>query len=189
MPTSSMRPPMSASSPMRRLARDGMVLNENLIVEIVRPGTGDPVAQGEVGEIVVTNLDPHHPQIRLAVGDLTAVLPGTSSCGRTNTRIRGWMGRADQTAKIKGMFVRPEQVAEIARRHVEIAKLRLVVGRANEVDTMTLKAEIYGEPAGLVDAVSQSLQQVTKLKGAVEILPLGALPNDGKVIADERPVG
>lgn len=170
-------------------AREGMVLNENLIVEIVRPGTGDPVAEGEVGEIVVTNLDPHHPQIRLAVGDLTAVIPGLSACGRTNARIRGWMGRADQTAKIKGMFVRPEQVAEIAKRHAEIAKLRLVVGRANEVDTMTLKAEIYAEPAGLVDAVSLSLQQITKLKGAVEILPLGALPNDGKVIADERPVG
>lgn len=170
-------------------AREGMVLNENLIVEIVRPGTGDPVAEGEVGEIVVTNLDPHHPQIRLAVGDLTALLPGVSACGRTNSRIKGWMGRADQTAKIKGMFVRPEQVAEIAKRHAEIAKLRLVVGRANEVDTMTLKAEIYGEPAGLVDAMSLSLQQITKLKGAVEILPLGALPNDGKVIADERPVG
>lgn len=170
-------------------AREGMVLNENLIVEIVRPGTGDPVPEGEVGEVVVTNLDPHHPQIRLAVGDLTAVLPGRSTCGRTNTRIKGWMGRADQTAKVKGMFVRPEQVAEIARRHVEIAKLRLVVGRANETDTMTLKAEIYAEPAGFVDAVSSTLQQVTKLKGAVEILPLGALPNDGKVIADERPVG
>ncbi|KQK28203.1 AMP-dependent synthetase [Bosea thiooxidans] len=170
-------------------AREGMVLNENLIVEIVRPGTGDPVPEGEVGEVVVTNLDPHHPQIRLAVGDLTAVLPGMSACGRTNTRIRGWMGRADQTAKIKGMFVRPEQVAEIARRHAEIAKLRLVVGRADETDTMTLKAEIYAEPAGFVDAVSSTLQQVTKLKGAVEILPLGALPNDGKVIADERPVG
>lgn len=170
-------------------AREGMVLNENLIVEIVRPGTGDPVPEGEVGEVVVTNLDPHHPQIRLAVGDLTAVLPGISACGRTNTRIRGWMGRADQTAKIKGMFVRPEQVAEIARRHAEIAKVRLVVGRADEVDTMTLKAEIYAEPAGLVDAMSSTLQQVTKLKGAVEILPLGALPNDGKVIADERPVG
>ena len=170
-------------------AREGMVLNENLIVEIVRPGTGDPVAEGEVGEIVVTNLDQHHPQIRLAVGDLTALLPGVSACGRTNGRIRGWMGRADQTAKIKGMFVRPEQVAEIARRHVEIAKLRLVVGRANEVDTMTLKAEIYAEPAGLVDAMSSTLQQVTKLKGAIEILPLGSLPNDGKVIADERPVG
>lgn len=170
-------------------AREGMVLNENLIVEIVRPGTGDPVPEGEVGEVVITNLDPHHPQIRLAVGDLTAVLPGASTCGRSNTRIRGWMGRADQTAKIKGMFVRPEQVAEIAKRHAEIAKLRLVVGRANETDTMTLKAEIYAEPAGFVDAVSSTLQQVTKLKGAVEILPLGALPNDGKVIADERPVG
>lgn len=170
-------------------ARDGMVLNENLIVEIVRPGTGDPVPEGEVGEVVVTNLDPHHPQIRLAVGDLTAVLPGASACGRSNTRIKGWMGRADQTAKVKGMFVRPEQVAEIARRHAEIAKLRLVVGRADETDTMTLKAEIYAEPAGFIDAVSSTLQQVTKLKGAVEVLPLGALPNDGKVIADERPVG
>lgn len=170
-------------------AREGMVLNENLIIEIVRPGTGDPVPEGEVGEVVITNLDPHHPQIRLAVGDLTAILPGASACGRSNTRIKGWMGRADQTAKIKGMFVRPEQVAEIARRHAEIAKLRLVVGRANETDTMTLKAEIYAEPAGLIDAVSSTLQQVTKLKGAVEILPLGALPNDGKVIADERPVG
>ncbi|UZF90829.1 phenylacetate--CoA ligase family protein [Bosea sp. NBC_00550] len=170
-------------------AREGMVLNENLIVEIVRPGTGDPVPEGEVGEVVITNLDPHHPQIRLAVGDLTAVLPGLSACGRSNTRIKGWMGRADQTAKIKGMFVRPEQVAEIAKRHAEIAKLRLVVGRANEVDTMTLKAEIYAEPKGLIDAVSSTLQQVTKLKGTVEVLPLGALPNDGKVIADERPVG
>jgi phenylacetate-CoA ligase len=170
-------------------AREGMVLNENLIVEIVRPGTGDPVAEGEVGEIVVTNLDPHHPQIRLAVGDLSATMQGTSACGRTNTRIRGWMGRADQTAKVKGMFVRPEQVAEIARRHAEIAKLRLVVGRSDEVDTMTLKAEIRAEPPGLIDAVSSTLQQVTKLKGKVEMLPLGALPNDGKVIADERPTG
>lgn len=169
-------------------AREGMVLNENLIVEIVRPGTGDPLPEGEVGEVVVTNLDPHHPQIRLALGDLSTVLPGLSACGRTNTRIRGWLGRADQTAKIKGMFVRPEQVAEIARRHAEIAKLRLVVGRADETDTMTLKAEIYAEPAGLIDALSSTLQQVTKLKGRVEVLPLGALPNDGKVIADERPV-
>ncbi|MGQ3283416.1 phenylacetate--CoA ligase family protein [Bosea sp. (in: a-proteobacteria)] len=170
-------------------AREGMVLNENLIVEIVRPGTGNPVEAGEVGEIVVTNLDPHHPQIRLAVGDLTALMPGASACGRTNARIRGWMGRADQTAKIKGMFVRPEQIAEIARRHSEVHKLRLVVGRANEADTMTLKAEIYAQPAGLIDAMSSTLQQVTKLRGSVEILPLGSLPNDGKVIADERPVG
>ncbi|MBN9446014.1 MAG: AMP-binding protein, partial [Bosea sp.] len=155
-------------------ARDGMVLNENLIVEIVRPGTGDPVAEGEVGEIVVTNLDPHHPQIRLAVGDLTAILPGASASGRSNARIKGWMGRADQTAKVKGMFVRPEQVAEIARRHAEIAKLRLVVGRAGEVDTMTLKAEIYAEPKGFIDAVSSTLRQVTKLKGTVAVLPFGA---------------
>jgi phenylacetate-CoA ligase len=170
-------------------AREGMVLNENLIVEIVRPGTGNPVEAGEVGEIVVTNLDPHHPQIRLAVGDLTALMPGASACGRTNARIKGWMGRADQTAKIKGMFVRPEQIAEIARRHSEVHKLRLVVGRADEADTMTLKAEIYAQPAGLIDAMSSTLQQVTKLKGSVEILPMGSLPNDGKVIADERPVG
>jgi len=170
-------------------ARDGMIVNENLILEIVRPGTGDPVADGEVGEIVVTNLDLHHPQIRLAVGDLTAIAPGASASGRTNARIKGWLGRADQTAKVKGMFVRPEQIAEIARRHSEIAKLRLVIGRADERDTMTLKAEIHAEPTGFVDAVSSTLQQVTKLKGEVEVLPLGALPNDGKVIADERPVG
>ena len=174
-------------------ARDGLVLNGNLILEIVRPGTGDPVAEGEVGEIVVTNLDPHHPQIRLAVGDLTAILPGASACGRTNTRIKGWMGRADQTAKIKGMFVRPEQVAEIARRHADIHKLRLVVGRSDEIDTMTLRAEIEdpstGFDDGLADRIEDTLQQVTKLKGSVELVSKGSLPNDGKVIADERPVG
>ena len=170
-------------------ARQGMVVNENLILEIVRPGTGDPVNEGEVGEIVITSLDPHHPLIRLAVGDLTAALPGMSPCGRTNMRIRGWMGRADQTTKIKGMFVRPEQVAEIARRHPEVSRLRLVVGRKGEMDTMTLKAEVYAEPKGLIDALGASLQTVTKLKGIVDVVPLGALPNDGKVIADERPVG
>ncbi len=170
-------------------ARTGLMVNENIIVEIVTPGTGTPVKEGEVGEIVITSLDPQHPLIRLALGDLTAAMPGFSSCGRTNMRIKGWMGRADQTAKIKGMFVRPEQVAEIGKRHKEIAKLRLVIGRANELDTMTLKVELYDEPAGFVDALTTSLQSVTKLKGAVEILPLGALPTDGKVIADERPVG
>jgi phenylacetate-CoA ligase len=170
-------------------ARDGLVVNENLILEIVRPGTGDPVAEGEVGEILITSLDPHHPLIRLAVGDLTAALPGTSACGRTNMRIKGWMGRADQTTKIKGMFVRPEQVAEIARRHPEVSRLRLVVGRKGEMDTMLLKAELYAEPKGLVDALSATLQAVTKLKGIVDIVPMGALPNDGKVISDERPVG
>jgi len=170
-------------------ARSGLVLNESVLLEIVTPGTGDPVADGEVGEIVITSLDPRHPLIRLALGDLTAIMPGQSPCGRTNMRIKGWMGRADQTAKIKGMFVRPEQVAEIARRHPEIAKLRLVIGRANELDTMTLRAELYDEPKGFVDALSATLQGVTKLKGQVELVPLGALPKDGKVIADERPLG
>ena len=122
-------------------AREGMVLNEDLILEIVRPGTGDPVAAGDVGEMVVTSLDPHHPWIRLALGDLTAELPGRSACGRTNMRIKGWMGRADQTTKVKGMFVRPEQIAEIGRRHPELGRLRLVVTRADETDVMSLKAE------------------------------------------------
>ncbi len=170
-------------------ARSGLMINENIIVEIVTPGTGEPVNDGEVGEIVITSLDPHHPLIRLAVGDLSAYMQGHSPCGRTNARIKGWMGRADQTAKIKGMFVRPEQVAEIGKRHSEIAKLRLVIGRANELDTMTLKAELYAEPQGFVDALATSLQSVTKLKGVVEIVPQGTLPKDGKVIADERPAG
>ncbi len=168
-------------------ARAGMVVTENLIVEIVRPGTGDPVPEGEVGEVVITNLDPHHPLIRLAVGDLTAALPGASACGRTGMRIRGWMGRADQTAKVKGMFVRPEQVAEVARRHPELGKLRLVVTRAGETDAMTLRAETSAGDVALQSAVAATLQGVTKLKGAVELVPPGTLPNDGKVIADERP--
>jgi phenylacetate-CoA ligase len=170
-------------------ARAGLVINETLIVEIVTPGTGDPVAEGEVGEVVITNLDPAHPLIRLALGDLSALVPGVSACGRTNDRLKGWMGRADQTTKIKGMFVRPEQVADIARRHGEVAKLRLVVGRENELDTMTLLAELYAEPAGFVGALKDTLQAVTNLKGEVRIVPLGSLPKDGKVIADERPVG
>ena len=170
-------------------ARAGMVVNENLILEIVRPGTGDPVAVGEVGEVVVTNLDPHHPQIRLAVGDLTAAIAEPSPCGRTGMRIKGWMGRADQTAKIKGMFVRPEQVAEIGRRHLELTKLRLVVTRQGETDAMTLRAETASSDAALSGAVAETLQGITKLKGAVEFVAPGSLPNDGKVIADERPVG
>ncbi len=169
-------------------ARAGLVVNEDIIVEIVTPGTGDPVPEGEVGEIVITSLDPRHPLIRLALGDLTAILPGHSPCGRTNARIKGWMGRADQTAKIKGMFVRPEQVAEIGRRHGEIARLRLVIGRADELDTMTLRVELQ-EGASAPSGLAATLQSVTKLKGAVEIVPPGALPRDGKVIADERPVG
>ena len=169
-------------------ASEGMVVNEHVIVEIVRPGTGDPVAAGEVGEVVVTSLNATHPVIRLAVGDLSAFLPGASPCGRTNARIKGWMGRADQTAKIKGMFVRPEQVAEIGKRHPELGKLRLVVARIGETDAMTLRAECAGAGEGLAAAVSATLQAVTKLRGAVDLCAEGALPNDGKVIADERPM-
>jgi phenylacetate-CoA ligase len=169
-------------------AREGLVVNESLIVEVVRPGTGDPVPDGEVGEIVVTSLAPTHPTIRLALGDLTAVMPGTSPCGRTNTRIRGWMGRADQTAKVKGMFVRPDQIAEVARRHPELTRLRLVVTREGEVDAMTLRAEAATQDPALAARVGETLQAVTKLRGKVDLVAPGSLPNDGKVIADERKV-
>lgn len=167
-------------------AREGMIVNEDLILEIVRPGTGDPVAAGEVGEIVVTSLDPDHPWIRLALGDLTAALPGVSPCGRTNLRIAGWMGRADQTTKVKGMFVRPEQIAEIGKRHPELGRLRLVVTRAGEADAMTLRAESGAPSEALQNEIGATLRAVTKLGGAVELVGAGALPNDGKVIADER---
>lgn len=167
-------------------ARDGMVVNEDLIMEIVKPGTGDPVAPGDVGEIVMTSLDPHHPWIRLALGDLTAALPGTSPCGRTNMRIKGWMGRADQTTKVKGMFVRPEQVAEIGKRHSALGRLRLVVTRRGEADAMTLKAETAAASDALREEIAGTLRAVTKLGGDVELVMPGALPNDGKVIADER---
>lgn len=167
-------------------AREGMVVNEDLILEIVKPGTGDPIAPGDVGEIVVTSLDPHHPWIRLALGDLTAALPGTSPCGRTNMRIKGWMGRADQTTKVKGMFVRPEQIAEIGKRHSALGRLRLVVTRQGEADAMTLRAETAAANDALRDEIAASLRAVTKLGGSVELVSPGTLPNDGKVIADER---
>lgn len=167
-------------------ARDGLVVNEDIIVEIVRPGTGDPVPEGEVGEIVVTTLDPHHPFIRLALGDLTAVMAGASACGRTNMRIKGWMGRADQATKVKGMFVRPEQVAEIGRRHPELGRLRLIVTREGETDVMTLAAETPAPSDDLAAALGATLLSIAKLKGAVTFSPPGSLPNDGKVIADER---
>ena len=167
-------------------ARDGLVVSEDLIMEIVKPGTGDPVTSGDVGEIVVTSLDPDHPWIRLALGDLTASLPGISPCGRTNMRIKGWMGRADQTTKVKGMFVRPEQIAEIAKRHPTLGRLRLVVTRADETDAMTLKAECFSPSESLQNELAASLRAVTKLGGTVELVGAGALPNDGKVIADER---
>jgi phenylacetate-CoA ligase len=168
------------------VAREGMVVNEDVLVEIVRPGTGDPVPDGEVGEVVVTSFDPHHPWIRLALGDLSAILPGASPCGRTNTRIRGWMGRADQTTKVKGMFVRPEQVAEIGRRHPDVGRLRLVVARAGETDAMTLKVESANRDAALGDRILESLRTVTKLGGSIEFVTPGMLPNDGKVIDDTR---
>ncbi len=170
-------------------AREGMIVNETVIVEVVRPGTGDPVPDGEVGEVVVTSFNPDYPMIRLGTGDLSALMPGTSPCGRTNARIKGWMGRADQTAKVKGMFVHPKQVAEVAARHPELKRLRLIVGREAEQDTMTLLAECASPEASLENAVAASLQAVTKLKGAIKFVAPGALPNDGKVIADERPVG
>ncbi len=170
-------------------ACEGMVVNESVIVEIVKPGTGDPVLEGEVGEVVVTSFNPDYPMIRLATGDLSAILPGRSPCGRTNIRIKGWMGRADQTAKIKGMFVHPKQVAELAARHPALKRLRLVVGREREQDTMTLLAECSVPYADLERDVTADLQAITKLKGTVKLVKPGSLPNDGKVIADERPVG
>jgi phenylacetate-CoA ligase len=170
-------------------AQDGMIVNESVIVEIVRPGTGDPVGEGDVGEMVVTSFNSTYPMIRLATGDMSAFLPGTSPCGRTNMRIKGWMGRADQTAKVKGMFVHPKQVAEVASRHPQIGRLRLVVGRDNEQDTMTLQAEVAAPDDALEAALAETLQSVTKLKGVVKLVAPGSLPNDGKVIADERPVG
>jgi phenylacetate-CoA ligase len=167
-------------------AREGMIVSEDVLLEIVRPGTGDPVPEGDVGEVVVTSFDPHHPWIRLALGDLTATLAGRSPCGRSNTRIKGWMGRADQTTKVKGMFVRPEQIAEIAKRHPELKRLRLVVTREGEQDAMTLRAESAKADASLAGEVASSLQTITKLKGKVELAAPGSLPNDGKVISDER---
>jgi phenylacetate-CoA ligase len=170
-------------------ALEGMIVDEGVIVEIVRPGTGVPIADGEVGEVVVTNFNPVYPMIRLATGDLSAVLSGRSPCGRTNMRIRGWMGRADQTAKVKGMFVHPSQVAEVGRRHPELGRLRLVIGRHDEQDLMTLKAECGTREPEFARAVESTLQAVCKVRGAVELVEPGSLANDGKVIADDRVVG
>ena len=170
-------------------ALEGMIVNEDMILEIVRPGTGDPVADGEVGEVVVMSFNPDYPMIRLATGDLSAVLAGASPCGRTNTRIKGWMGRADQTTKVKGLFVRPEQIAEVAKRHPELLRVRLTVTREAEQDAMTLMAECATPSDAFERTIGETLQSVTKLKGAVKLVPPASLANDGKVIADERPVG
>lgn len=170
---------------------EGMIVDEHLIVEIVRPGTGDPVPAGEVGEVVVTSLNPDYPLIRFGTGDLSAIQPGLSACGRTNVRLRGWLGRADQTTKVKGMFVRPEQIADVLRRHPAVARGRLVVSRQGEADVMTLHCEIAEDTGDttLATAVADSLRKVCKVKGEVALEPPGALPNDGKVIEDTRTYG
>jgi phenylacetate-CoA ligase len=168
-------------------AREGLVLDEGVIVEIVRPGTGDPVAEGEVGELVVTTLNAAYPLVRFGTGDLSAVLPGNCPTGRTNTRIKGWMGRADQTTKIRGMFVHPKQVDDIVKRFPEVARARLVVSGEMANDVMTLKVEsASGGPADLASKVSEAIRDVTKLRGHVEVVQPGTLPNDGKVIEDAR---
>jgi len=165
---------------------EGMIVDEGIILEIVRPGTGDPVAPGEVGEVVVTTFNPDYPLIRFATGDLSAVLDAPSPCGRTNVRIKGWMGRADQTTKVRAMFVTPKQVNEIARRHPEVRRARLVIEGETGAERMTLKCEVAGKPAGLSDALVASIRDVTKLRGEVLLVEPGALPNDGKVIEDTR---
>ncbi|MES1161503.1 MAG: phenylacetate--CoA ligase family protein, partial [Rhizobacter sp.] len=167
-------------------AREGLVLDEGVIVEIVRPGTGDVVPDGEVGEVVVTTLNPGYPLIRFGTGDLSAVLAGTCPTGRTNTRIKGWMGRADQTAKVRGMFVHPAQVAEIVRRHAEVRKARLVVSGEMANDAMALHVEVEGAPEGLAARLLEAMRDVTKLRGEVRLCAVGSLPNDGKVIEDAR---
>ena len=169
-------------------ALEGMIIDEGAILEIVRPGTGDPVAEGEVGEVVVTPLNPDYPLVRFATGDLSAVMPGASPCGRTNTRIRGWMGRADQTTKVRGMFVHPSQVAEVVRRHAEIVRARLVVTSVDNHDVMTLRCESETETgnAGIGDAVAATVRDVCKLRGEIAIVAPGSLANDGKVIEDAR---
>jgi len=171
-------------------AMQGMIADEHVIIEIVRPGTGDPVPDGEVGEVVVTTLNPDYPLIRFATGDLSAILPGPSPCGRTAPRIKGWMGRADQTTKVRGMFVHPEQVARVAARHREILRARLVVGNEGGQDSMTLRCEVAGDGGeALARAIGESIQAECKLRGAVEFAASGALPNDGKVIDDTRSYG
>jgi phenylacetate-CoA ligase len=164
-------------------AMEGMIVDEHVIVEIVTPGTGNPVAPGEVGEVVVTTLNPDYPLVRFATGDLSAVMPGESPCGRTNMRIKGWMGRADQTTKIKGMFVRPEQVAALVDKHDEILKARVIASRQGEMDAMTVQIEASG---GDDASYAKSVVEVLKLKGAIEVVAPGSLPKDGLVIEDQR---
>lgn len=167
-------------------AREGLIVDEDLIVEIVKPGTGEPAAEGEVGEVVVTNFNRTYPLVRFGTGDLSAVLAGTSPCGRTNMRIKGWMGRADQTTKVKGMFVHPSQVNEVVKRYPDVVRARLVVDSRDGQDVMTLRCETGSDGVDLCDAIVQTLREVCKLRGEVELVKPGALPNDGKVIDDVR---
>ena len=167
-------------------AREGLIVDEGVYVEIVRPGTGDLVAEGEVGEVVVTNLGREYPLIRFATGDMSAVLAGESPCGRTNMRIKGWMGRADQTAKVRGMFIHPGQVDKVVKRHGEIIKARLVVDWVDEADRITLQCETASTDESLAASIADSIRSICKLRGGVEIVKPGALPNDGKVIDDIR---
>jgi len=167
-------------------SRQGLVLDEGVIVEIVRPGTGDPVPEGEVGELVVTTLNPDYPLIRFGTGDLSAVLPGSCPTGRTAPRIKGWMGRADQTTKVRGMFVHPGQVADVARRFPEVGRARLVVSGEMANDHMCLRVETAAGDDGLRNAIEAAVRDVTKLRAEVELVAPGSLPNDGKVIEDAR---
>lgn len=167
-------------------ARQGLILDEGVILEIVRPGTGDPVPEGEVGELVISTLNTAYPLIRFGTGDLTAILPGQCPTGRTNARIKGWMGRADQTTKIRGMFVHAAQVAEVVKRFPEISKARLVVSGEMAQDEMLLKVELNASPEGIAEKIAAAVRDVTKLRSDVELLAVGSLPNDGKVIEDAR---
>jgi len=167
-------------------AKEGLIVDEGVLVEILRPGTGDPLPEGEVGEVVVTSFNPAYPLIRFATGDLSAVLPGQSPCGRTGARLRGWLGRADQTVKVKGMFVHPRQVADVVKRHPQLGRARLVVEKHGDADVMTLHVESASTDAGLAAAAGETLQALCKLKGGVVLHAPGALPNDGKIIEDKR---
>ncbi len=169
-------------------AREGMVIDEDIIVEIVRPGTGDVLPDGEVGEVVVTTFNQAYPLVRFGTGDLSAILAGASPCGRTNARIKGWMGRADQTAKVKGMFVHPSQINEVAKRFAEIKRVRLTITNPDQRDTMALACECTTGGNGLQSAIEQTLRDVTKLGGEVSFCAIGSLPNDGKVIDDQRKI-
>jgi phenylacetate-CoA ligase len=169
-------------------ALEGLIVSEGLLVEVVRPGTGDPVPEGEVGEVVVSvAVSPVYPLVRYATGDLSAVLPGPSPCGRTNMRLKGWMGRADQSAKVRGMFVHAKMVGQITARHPEIAKARLVITRESDLDKMTLRCETVEGDAALASRIADTIRDVCTIRGEVELVPKGSLPNDGKVVEDSRP--